>query len=169
MAKEFDPGNLVIVGAGFSFNAGLPLAGSFTKELLSLGRVVADGPSARQIAFIKGFADRVFGEGASRTADEWPDLEDIFTLVNLSANTGHHLGPHYSAADFEFKHLLKRVQPTEGDRPNITVITGGRDAETTIDRYKKFFGDVKGKRFVFKNGLDSDALRHLKDIKVLRA
>ncbi|TNF03805.1 MAG: hypothetical protein EP321_09010 [Sphingomonadales bacterium] len=378
MAKEFDPGNLVIVGAGFSFSAGLPLAGGFTKELLSLGRVVADGPSARQIAFIKSFADQVFGEGASRTPDEWPDLEDIFTLVDLSANTGHHLGPHYSAADlrvvrraiivrmirmlsqayrrrqrspdagwraletffggfradisavlsmnwdtvfergmaraqtlrrvdygcharavmfdgnslidrpltgdslhilkphgsvnwlycdacretfwvppsdtdqvaqtlfrrqdwavlpksksklpairtaacphcytqslgtrfatfsyrkaldfpmhsaswrtaeqylkgaadwvfigysmpaadFEFKHLLKRVQLTEGDRPNITVITGGRDADVTIDRYKKFFGDVKGKRFFFRNGLDANALRHLKDIKVLRA
>ncbi|WP_313806308.1 hypothetical protein [Sphingobium sp.] len=378
MAKEFDPGNLVIVGAGFSFSAGLPLAGGFTKELLSLGRVVADGPSARQIAFIKSFADQVFGEGASRNPDDWPDLEDIFTLVDLSANTGHHLGPHYSAADlrvvrraiivrmirmlsqaykrrqrspdagwraletffdgfradisavlsmnwdtvfergmaraqtlrrvdygcharavmfdgnnlidrplagdtlhilkphgsvnwlycdacretfwvppsdtdqvaqtlfrrqdwavlpkpksklpairtpacphcdtqslgtrfatfsyrkaldfpmhsaswrtaeqylkgaadwvfigysmpaadFEFKHLLKRVQLTEGDRPNITVITGGRDADVTIDRYKKFFGDVKGKRFFFRNGLDAKALLHLKDIKVLRA
>ena len=377
MAKEFDPGNLVIVGAGFSHNAGLPLAGGFTKELLSLGRVVADGPSARQIAFIKSFADRVFGEGAPRTPDEWPDLEDIFTLVDLSANTGHHLGPHYSAsdlrvvrraiivrmirmlsqayrrrqrvpdagwraletffdgfradigavlsmnwdtvfergmaraqtlrridygcharavmfdgdklvdralsgdtlhilkphgsvnwlycdacretywvppndtnlvaqtlfrkqdwavlpkpksrlpsirtpaclhckaqslgtrfatfsyrkaldfpmhsaswrtaehylkgtadwvfigysmpaADFEFKHLLKRVQLTEGDRPDITVITGGKDADATIDRYKKFFGDVKGKRFVFENGLDAAALRHLEKIKVLR-
>lgn len=375
---DFDPGNLVIVGAGFSLNAGLPLAGGFTKELLSLGRVVEDGPSARQIAFIKSFADRVFGEGASRTADDWPDLEDIFTLIDLSANTGHHLGPHYSAADlrvvrraiivrmirmlsqtyrrkqrspdakwkaletffdgfradisavlslnwdtvfergiaraqtlrrvdygcharavmfngndlidrsltgdtlhilkphgsvnwlycdacretfwvppsdtdkvaqtlfrlrdwdvlpkpnsklplirspacphcetqslgtrfatfsyrkaldfpmhsaswktaeqylkgtadwvfigysmpaadFEFKHLLKRVQLTEGDRPNITVITGGRDCDSTIDRYKKFFGDEKGKRYIFKNGLDVDAMRHLEKIKVLAA
>lgn len=99
MAKEFNPGNLVIVGAGFSLNSGLPLAGSFTKQLLNLGRVAVDGPSARQISYIKSFADRVFGEGAPRTADEWPDLEDIFTLVDLSANTGHHLGPHFSAAD----------------------------------------------------------------------
>lgn len=377
MAEEFDPANLVIVGAGFSFNAGLPLAGGFTKELLSLERIVAEGPSSRQIAFIKSFVNRVFGEGASRTADEWPDLEDIFTLIDISANTGHHLGPHYSAADlrvvrraiivrmirmlsqaykrrqrspdvgwraletffdgfradncavlsmnwdtvfergmaraqmlrrvdygcharavmfdgdqlidrplkgerlhvlkphgsvnwlycdacretfwvppndtdqvaqtlfrkqdwevllkpksklpairtpacphcdtqslgtrfatfsyrkaldfpmhsaswrtaeqylkgsadwvfigysmpaadFEFKHLLKRVQLTEGDRPNITIITGGTDADATIDRYKKFFGDVNGKNFVFKNGLDADAILHLKNIKVLR-
>lgn len=50
VAKEFNPGNLVIVGAGFSLNAGLPLAGSFTKQLLNLGRVAVDGPSARQIS-----------------------------------------------------------------------------------------------------------------------
>jgi hypothetical protein len=377
VADEFDPGNLVIVGAGFSLNAGLPLARDFTRELLNLGRVVVDGPSARQIAFIKGFADRVFGEGAPRDADDWPDLEDIFTLIDLSANTGHHLGPHYSAgdlrvvrraiivrmirmlsqayarkqrapdagwraletlfggfradisavlsmnwdtvferdvaraqkirhmdygcharavifdkatlvdrplsgetlhilkphgsvnwlycdacretfwvppsdtdkvaqtlfrrqdwsalpkpktarlpairtpacphceakslgtrfatfsyrkaldfpmhsaswrtaerylkgtadwvfigysmpaADFELKHLLKRVQLTEGDRPNITIISGGKDADATVERYKKFFGDVKGKRFVFKDGLDVNALRHLEKIKVL--
>ncbi len=373
----FNPGNLLIVGAGFSLNAGLPLAGNFTRELLSLRRVVTDGPSARQISYIKKFADQVFGEGAPRSADDWPDLEDIFTLVDLSANTGHHLGPHYSAADlrvvrraiivrmirmlsqayvrkqrvpdagwnaleelfgrfrtditavlslnwdtvierglaraqkirrvdygchasavtfdgnriverpldgdilhilkphgsvnwlycdacretfwlppsdtdkvaqtlfrkddwarlpkprtsrlpamrspacphcetkslgtrfatfsyrkaldfpmhsaswrtaehylkgaadwvfigysmpaadFEFKHLLKRVQLTEGDRPDITVITGGRDGEATIDRFKKFFGDVKGKRYFFENGLDTSALRHLETIKVL--
>lgn len=378
MAKEFNPRNLVIVGAGFSLNAGLPLAGSFTKQLLNLGRVAVDGPSARQISYIKSFADRVFGEGAPRTADEWPDLEDIFTLVDLSANTGHHLGPHFSAADlrivrraiivrmirmlsqayarkqrkpdagwralesffggfradisavlsmnwdtvfergmaraqtirrvdygcharavtfddkglvnrplggetlhilkphgsvnwlycdacretfwvppsdtemvaqtlfrrrdwaalpapktakmpvirspgcphcktkslgtrfatfsyrkaldfamhsaswrtaeqylkgtadwvfigysmpaadFEFKHLLKRVQLTEGERPDITVITGGADADATVNRFKKFFGDVKGKRFFFTNGLDSAALKHLETIQVLR-
>lgn len=374
----FDPGNLLIIGAGFSLNAGLPLAGNFTRELLDLRDVGVDAPSARQVDFIKDFADRVFGEGAPRTADEWPDLEDIFTLVDLSANTGHHLGPHYSAADlrvvrraiivrmirmlsqayarkrqspdagwealetlfggfrtditavlsmnwdtvfergmarvqkirhvdygchakavtfegaglverslsgdtlhilkphgsvnwlycdacretfwvppsdtekvaqtlfrprdwsalpksrtaklpamrspaclhcgtkslgtrfatfsyrkaldfpmhsaswrtaeqylkgaadwvfigysmpaadFEFKHLLKRVQLTEGDRPDITVITGGTDAEATVERYKKFFGDVNGKRFFLKNGLDAAALRHLQAIKVLR-
>ena len=78
------------------------------------------------------------------------------------------IGYSMPAADFEFKHLLKRVQLTEGDRPDITVITGGKDADATIDRYKKFFGDVKGKRFAFKNGLDADALRHLEKIKVLR-
>ncbi len=379
MVASFDPGNLVIVGAGFSLNAGLPLAGNFTKELLNLRKVVVDGPSGRQIDFIKAFADQVFGEGAPRKADDWPELEDIFTLVDLSANTGHHLGPHYSAAnlrvvrrtiivrmirmlsqayarkqrkpdagwraleaffagfrtdisavlsmnwdtvfergiartqkirhvdygcharavmfegtrlvdrplsgdqlqilkphgsvnwlycdacretfwvppsdtekvaqtlfrnqdwsalpktrtarlpiirtpacphcrtkslgtrfatfsyrkaldfpmhsaswrtaetylkgtadwvfigysmpaaDFEFKHLLKRVQLTEGDRPDITVITGGTDANATVERFKKFFGDVRGKRFFFTDGLDAAALKHLEKIKVLSA
>ena len=73
------------------------------------------------------------------------------------------------AADFEFKHLLKRVQLTEKNRPRITVITGGTDADSTIARFKKFFGDVPMERSYFKNGLDSDAVKHLAKIKVLRS
>lgn len=375
----FDPENLLIVGAGFSCNAGLPLASNFTEELLNLDGVSLGGPSRQQVRFIREFVDQVFGEGDKRSAHEWPELEDIFTLIDLSANTGHHLGPEYSAADlrvvrraiivrvirmlsqaylrrqddpdsnwrsleqlfeqfnmgetavlsmnwdtvfergiaraqkirkvdygchatpvtfkndrlvkrvqsgeplhilkphgsvnwlycdacretfwvppsdtervaqtlfkrqdwiavlrgskmkvptvrspacphcgakslgtrfatfsyrkalefpmysaswrtaedylkrtvdwvflgysmpaadFEFKHLLKRVQLTEHTRPNITVITGGKvaDAKATEERFKKFFGDVAGERFFFKNGLDSEALAHLRDIRVM--
>ena len=94
----FSPTNLLIVGAGFSANAGLPVASGFTRDLLNLRGLRLDGPSVGQVRYIRGFVDQVFGEGASRNADEWPELEDIFTLVDLSANTGHHLGPEYSAA-----------------------------------------------------------------------
>lgn len=369
----------MIVGAGFSWNAGLPLASSFTTELLNLKGLRLDGPSVRQVRFIRTFVNDVFGEGARRSADEWPELEDIFTLVDLSANTGHHLGTAYSsadlrvvrraiivrmirmlsqayarrqkkpdthwrtletlfdrfdvrttavlsmnwdmvfergmaraqgmrqidygchasavrfdkgqlsrrqlegdtlhilkphgsvnwlycdacretfwvgpsdteqvaqtlfrrrdwnavlgtakiklpstlaprcphcdadslgtrfatfsyrkaldfpmhaaswrtaeeylkstvdwifvgysmpAADFEFKHLLKRVQLTEKTRPNITVITGGKDADATIARFTKFFGDVPGERFFFKGGLDKPAMDHLAKIQVLKS
>jgi hypothetical protein len=95
----FEPDNLLIVGAGFSFNAGLPLASGFTKELLNIGGLKLVGPSSQQVDFIRTFVDQAFGEGQSRSADEWPELEDIFTLVDLSANTGHHLGPKYSASE----------------------------------------------------------------------
>jgi len=30
--------------------------------------------------------------------DLWPELEDLFTCVDLSANTGHHLGGEHSPA-----------------------------------------------------------------------
>ena len=373
----FEPENLLIVGAGFSWNAGLPLASNFTRELLNLQDLRLDGPSARQVKFIRNFVNQVFGEGAQRTVDDWPELEDIFTLVDLSANTGHHLGPAYSAADlrvvrravivrmirmlsqaynrrqkkpdanwnvierlfrsfetsstavlsmnwdtvmerglartqsvrnvdygghasahkfekgklsprqvsgealhiikphgsvnwlycdacretfwvppsdtelvaqtlfrrrdwdsvlrgteisapkilspqcphcggeslgtrfatfsyrkaldfpmhaaswrmaeeylksaanwafigysmpradFEFKHLLKRVQLTEKIRPRITVVTGGSDADDTIARFAKFFGDVSNERAVFKDGINSAALAHLESIGVL--
>jgi hypothetical protein len=375
----FNPGNLLIVGAGFSWNAGLPLASNFTRELLNLSNLKLDGPSARQVEFIRVFVDHVFGEGTRRSVGEWPELEDIFTMVDLSANTGHHLGPTYSsadlriirramivrmtrmlsqsyarrranpdanwrmlerlfekfdvassavlslnwdtafesgiaraqgirrvdygchatamrfdvgklsrrlfsgrtlhilkphgsvnwlycdacretfwvppgdtehvaqtlfrkrdwqailrdskvkhptvlspkcphcaaealgtrfatfsyrkaldfpmhaaswrtaeeylkstvdwvfigysmpAADFEFKHLLKRVQLTEKIRPKITVITGGTGADSTIARFTSFFGDVAGERFHFKNGLDADALSHLSKIQILKS
>ncbi|WP_182356636.1 hypothetical protein [Komagataeibacter europaeus] len=58
-----------------------------------------EAPSKRLVEFIQQFVDIAFGEGQERTADEWPELEDIFTLLDLSANTGHHLGPDYSASD----------------------------------------------------------------------
>lgn len=376
MTLETD--NLLILGAGFSRNAGLPLASEFTRELLNLRGLKLDGPSARQVAYIRAFVDSVFGEGASRNHDEWPELEDIFTLVDLSANTGHHLGPSHSAsdlrivrrsiivrmirmlakayargrdkhdadwmtlegffkqfdattsavlsmnwdtvfeqgiartqkidkieygcgaapvrfergklkrrklvgetltvlkphgsvnwlycdacrdmfwvapeqtervaqtlfrakdwnaigaaglappttlepacprcgaksigtrfatfsyrkaldfpmhaaswrtaeellkgardwifigysmpsADFEFKHLLKRVQLSERVRPKITVITGGRDAAATVARFTKFFGDVTGERTFFEHGMDPEALKHLRSIGVLKS
>lgn len=94
----FSPGKLMIVGAGFSANAGLPVARGFTSELLNLRGLKLDGPSAGQVRYIRSFVNQVFGEGASRHSDDWPELEDIFTLIDISANTGHHLGPHYSAA-----------------------------------------------------------------------
>ena len=94
----FDPRNLLIIGAGFSANADLPIASGFTRDLLNLRGLRLDGPSARQVEFIREFVNKVFGEGVSRDADQWPELEDIFTLVDLSANTGHHLGTTYSAA-----------------------------------------------------------------------
>jgi len=374
----FSPGNLLVVGAGFSFNAGLPLASEFTSRLLEVSNLRLDGPSNAQVRFIRTFVDQVFGEGAERAADQWPELEDIFTLIDLSANTGHHLGPKYSAsqlrvvrraiivrmirmlsqeykrvqrkpdakwklleqfferfdaastavlsmnwdtvfeqgiartqnirrfdygcdassvafrkgllstrlergetlrilkphgstnwlycdacretfwvtpseteqvaqtlfrsrdwdellnkkarrlatltphcphceadslgtrfatfsyrkaldfpmhaaswrtaerhlkrsfdwvflgysmpaADFEFKNLLKRVQLTEGERPKITVITGGSDADATVTRFKKFFGETSGQRTYFTEGLNLAALKHLQDIQVLRA
>ncbi|MDE8654554.1 hypothetical protein [Novosphingobium album (ex Liu et al. 2023)] len=376
MANE--PGNLLIVGAGFSFNAGLPLASDFTRELLDVGRLKLDGPSNGLVKYIRHFVDTAFGEGKSRSAKQWPELEDMFTLLDLSANTGHHLGPHYSAADlrvvrraiivrmirmlsqtykrrqrspddnwqlletlfrdfdgettavlsmnwdtvfeqglartqsvrnidygcsarphtfergklkrrvtsgdaarilkphgsvnwlycdacretvwvppseslkvastlfrtrdwqtllggkvpssvetlsppcpnceanalgtrfatfsyrkaldfpmhaaswrtaeiylkksvdwvffgysmpsadFEFKHLLKRVQLTESERPRITVITGGTDADATVERFYRFFGRVPKERWDFRDGLTSEVIQHLRDIEVLR-
>jgi hypothetical protein len=74
------------------------------------------------------------------------------------------------AADFEFKYLLKRVQLTERPPPDITVIAGGdRTAATeTINRYKKFFGDLAGERHYFMDGLTPEVLDHLRRIEALR-
>jgi len=91
--------NLLILGAGFSANAGLPLASEFTANLLKTAGLNADGPSRPQVKFLRRFVDRTFGEGYPRKPAEWPELEDILTIIDMSANTGHHLGPHYSASD----------------------------------------------------------------------
>ncbi len=77
------------------------------------------------------------------------------------------IGYSMPAADFEFKHLLKRVQLTEPVRPIITVITGGEGADATEVRYKKFFGEVTGQRYFFRNGIDRAAMEHLRERQVL--
>ncbi len=97
--------NLLIVGAGFSSNAGLPLASNFTPALLNTRRLRLDGPSNALVRYIKGFVNETFADGHSAAADEWPDLEEVFTLVDLSANTGHHLG-NYSASELR---LVRRA------------------------------------------------------------
>lgn len=97
--------NLLFVGAGFSANAGLPLASSFTSELLNVKRLNLDGPSNALVRFISGFVDLTFAERRTAAPEDWPELEDVFTLVDLSANTGHHLGM-YSASDLR---LVRRA------------------------------------------------------------
>ena len=91
--------HVVIAGAGFSYNAGLPLAADFTRELLDVSRLKKDGPSAILVEAMKYFVDEVFGGGAHLKHKQWPQLEDLFTTIDLAANTGHNLGPTYSASD----------------------------------------------------------------------
>lgn len=100
---EFE--NLLIVGAGFSFNAGLPLANQFTSALLNTDGLYVDGPSKYLVRYISEFVDNIFSGKMNTSPDDWPELEDIFTLVDLSANTGHHLGA-YSASDLR---LVRRA------------------------------------------------------------
>ncbi|RWC58557.1 hypothetical protein [Mesorhizobium sp.] len=96
---DFEAGVVLVVGAGFAKNAGLPLANEFTERLLDVDNLRGNGPSAAQAAFLRRFVDETFNDSVSTPDDKWPELEDIFTLVDQSANSGHHLGRRYSAAD----------------------------------------------------------------------
>ncbi len=91
--------HLVIAGAGFSHNVGLPLATGFTRKLLDVRPLKSDGPSAILVEAIRSFVDHVFGGGINLSSDQWPQLEDLFTTIDLAANTGHNLGTEYSASD----------------------------------------------------------------------
>lgn len=94
-----NPDNLLILGAGFSANAGLPVASDFTHRLLATARLHMDGPSTAQVRFLRKFVSAVFNEGGESEPEDWPELEDVFTIVDLSANTGHNLGPDWSASE----------------------------------------------------------------------
>jgi len=88
-----------VVGAGFSHYAGLPLQCGFTKAILSAETFKESKPSRRIVEYLKPFVDQTFGARPNATDPGWPDLEDIFTCVDLSANSGHHLGQSYSPAE----------------------------------------------------------------------
>ncbi len=79
-----------VLGAGFAKCASLPVQAEVTASLLSTefeGRVEEIVTSA-----LAGFLRDVFGWEEGRRL---PSLEDFFTCIDLSADTGHHLGIAY--------------------------------------------------------------------------
>ncbi len=80
-----------VLGAGFSKCADLPLQNEFSSLLVS-EEFNTDIDKAITQA-IKEFLQDVFGW---REGLELPSLEDVFTCVDLSAGTGHHLGIKYT-------------------------------------------------------------------------
>lgn len=87
----------IIVGAGFSSYAGLPLQSQFTAELLRASSF-RKGPSKRLVNFLSDFVRDTFHPRRELDPDRWPELEDLFTCVDLSANSGHHLGADHPPA-----------------------------------------------------------------------
>ncbi|PTM94466.1 hypothetical protein [Mycoplana dimorpha] len=137
---DFIPSCLVVAGAGFSFNAGLPLASTFSKALLNVNKLKLDGPSANHVRFLRNFVNQVFGEGEDIRPEEWPELEDLFTLVDLSANTGHHLGMNYSASDLRVVRRaiivrMIRMLPQAYRRKMLSKDAQWRTLETFFERF----------------------------------
>jgi hypothetical protein len=89
--------HVYIVGAGFSHHAGLPLQAGFTEALLE-PRVDEEYPLLPLIHHLSEFVSVAFDHNKSAGASFWPNLEDVFTNLDMAANTGHHLGPHYAPA-----------------------------------------------------------------------
>jgi hypothetical protein len=82
--------NVIILGAGFSTCAGLPIQSEFPSLLLS-----SEFSTELDIAItktLKIFLKDVFGWSSGSTL---PDLEDFFTCIDLAAGSGHHLGIQY--------------------------------------------------------------------------
>ena len=82
----------VILGAGFSRHVGLPLASEFTDALLKVPS--SGGPSDALVLCLRALVRRVFRSQDHLTllGSTWPELEDLYTFLDMSANTGHHLG-----------------------------------------------------------------------------
>jgi hypothetical protein len=99
-----------IVGAGFSYHAGLPLTDKFTEAILE-ARTFHTGPSRILVDFLSRFIHDAFDHSKKSKAASWPQLEDIFTCIDLSANSGHHLGPTFAPADLRAarRAILSRI------------------------------------------------------------
>jgi len=80
----------IILGSGFSCESGLPPTRGMAEQFLTGG----DAPLDRAISTILGiFWKDVFGYKSGE--DDLPSLEDHFTMLDLAANSGHHLGLKY--------------------------------------------------------------------------
>ena len=81
----------LILGAGFSKCADLPLQNQFPALLLApefdneIDTVITEA--------VRHFLSDVFGW---QEGNDLPPLEDVFTFIDLSAGSGHHLGIKYS-------------------------------------------------------------------------
>lgn len=88
-------GIALIVGAGFSTEAGLPSTDRLSEQFLNTPQngVVPIQVEQEIGRYLKEFWKEVFrfGDGQKN-----PYLEDHFTVIDLAANTGHHVGPSYS-------------------------------------------------------------------------
>jgi hypothetical protein len=91
MPETHSESTALVLGAGFSHCAGVPLQREFSQRLFD--PVFSSEIDKAITSVLKGFIEEVFGwkEGHS-----WPTLEDIFTCIDLSAASGHHLGIKYT-------------------------------------------------------------------------
>jgi len=81
-----------ILGAGFSKNSGIPVQAEMPKKLIDNQENTFE---CAVTAVIKKFMKDVFGFDGT---GEPPNLDDIITSIDLSINSGHHLGIAYSPA-----------------------------------------------------------------------
>jgi hypothetical protein len=137
---------LFIVGAGFSHHAGLPLTSSFTEALLE-ARDFTGGPSRLIVEFLGDFIHDAFGHFRKAKAKYWPDLEDIFTCVDLSANTGHYLSGTFSPQDLRTvrRAMLSRIIRMLDHKYEL----GRRRKSIEWRRLEEFFWDFSTERVGF--------------------
>lgn len=139
-----------IVGAGFSRNAGLPIQSEFT-ELMLAAVQHKTGMRRRLMPDLSRFMKSAFDYGLSRDLKEFPDLEDIFTAIDLSANTGHHLGPEFSPLKLR---RVRRILLSNIIRMlNSAYLDGKKKPEPQRTQLLNFLGRISGEnhRFVSLN------------------
>lgn len=81
----------VILGAGFSRNSGIPTQAQIPEQLVRYKEKNAMDTAVTNI--LRQYMKDIFGyEGGM----DYPGLDDMFTCIDISTNSGHHLGMAYS-------------------------------------------------------------------------
>jgi len=129
--------SVFVVGAGFSLYAGMPLQRDFTDALLS-GRGNASGNSGNIVHHLRQFVSRAFDHKTTADAKFWPELEDIFTCIDLSANTGHNLGSQFSASELRTirRGLIYRIITMLRERYREARDRKDEDWQTLLEFFK---------------------------------
>jgi len=136
-----------IVGAGFSHNAGLPLGNEFTKAILDVEGFPLDSQSTVIVKFLKYFVENTFGHRQISSIESWPALEDIFTCIDLSANTGHHLGKKFPPSHLRtvrrgfITRILRMLYRRLNDRK--------KTPEMNLENLNKLFSNVNLRQSAF--------------------
>lgn len=135
--------NVFILGSGFSRNLGLPLQSEFTSELLNVGQRQLSGPAMQKVLEFVQFA---FHPKSGR-AKNWPDLEDVFTCIDMSANTGHNLGSKFTPKALRTirRLLISRIIRVLYDGYENAKRTEGAEWEI----FRKFINKIHPSRDVF--------------------
>lgn len=81
----------VVLGAGFSRNSGIPVQSQIPELLLNYK---AENEFEMAVSSVlKQFVRDVFGYDGGQN---YPSLDDMFTCIDISTNSGHHLGFAYT-------------------------------------------------------------------------
>jgi hypothetical protein len=125
----------------------LPLTNQFTEKLLDVKKLKLDGASSLIVRFSKALLRKPSAITQAQTQKDWPDLEDIFTCIDLSANTGHHLGPKYSPSDLRTVRRALIVRIIRMLRQTYTQ--GRRNAGSNWTTLEDFFSSVASDKCAF--------------------
>lgn len=141
---------VIIVGAGFSKYAGLPLQSEFTKALLT-PRHDSGHPDHELVKELSDFIHGVFDHSRKAKSQYWPDLEDIFTAIDLSANSGHHLGGRYPPSGLRNmrRALLARIVGMLDERSRNAASSVKQDAAALSAFFTRI--DPKSTAFICMN------------------
>jgi hypothetical protein len=131
-------------------HAGLPLQAAFTEALLA-PRAEASHPMHPLIAHLGQFVHDAFDHNESAKAKHWPNLEDVFTNIDLAANTGHHLGATHAPSKLRMTRrvLLARMMYMLNER-YIEAENNKGDDWKKLDRFFKDL-DIDRSAFISMN------------------